>query len=74
MFKILKKYNLKNIVFKYLAIKKMIRYYTIQEIIMESLKQYSMNENELSQLKVELNHKSTRELENLLEKLQEENQ
>jgi len=51
----------------------MIRQYTILEIIGEILKQFSMNENEIELTKIELNYKSTRELENLLEKLQEEN-
>ena len=51
----------------------MIRQYIILEIIGEILKQFSMNENEIELTKIELNYKSTRELENLLEKLQEEN-
>jgi hypothetical protein len=52
----------------------MIRQYIILEIIGEILKQYTMNESEIELTKIELNYKSTRELENLLEKLQEENQ
>lgn len=52
----------------------MIRQYIILEIISEILKQYTMDESEIELTKIELNYKSTRELENLLEKLQEENQ
>ena len=51
----------------------MIRQYIILEIIGEILKQYTMDQNEIELTKIELNYKSTRELENLLEKLQEEN-
>lgn len=51
----------------------MIRQYIILEIIGEILKQYTMSEGEIELTKTELNYKSTRELENLLEKLEEEN-
>ncbi len=54
-------------------ISEILKQYIILEIISEILKQYTMNESEIELTKIELNYKSTRELENLLEKLQEEN-
>jgi len=51
----------------------MPKIYIVNEIISEMMKQYSFTTNELEQLKNELMYKSTKELENMLEKLEEEN-
>lgn len=51
----------------------MPKIYIVNEIISEMMKQYAFNNNELESLKNELMYKSTRELENMLEKLEDEN-
>lgn len=51
----------------------MPKIYIVNEIISEMMKQYAFNTNELEALKNELIYKSTKELENMLEKLEEEN-
>ena len=51
----------------------MIKIYIVQEIISEMLKQYSLDNREIELAKNELMYKSTRELNHLLEKLEEEN-
>lgn len=51
----------------------MPKVYIVNEIISEMMKQYSFTNNELEVLKNELMYKPTRELENMLEKLEEEN-
>lgn len=49
----------------------MPKVYLIQEIARLMVEQYLLNNNELEQLKNELQYKTTRELENMIEKLEE---
>jgi hypothetical protein len=51
----------------------MPKIYLVKEIIGEILKQYPMTKGELEMTEIELQYKTYKELENILELLQEEN-
>lgn len=52
----------------------MPKIYLVKEIIAEILKQYPMTKGELEMTEIELQYKTYKELENILEVLQEENE
>jgi len=52
----------------------MPKIYLVKEIVGEILKQYPMTKGELEMTEIELQYKTYKELENILEVLQEENE